>query len=237
MQRVWGEYAECGESDTGKGQQACDPRKRDYAGDDGGRRQYDADLEGCRTPIRSDDTSPWQGRVLLRRAWRVRRAVRCLRRFRVRNGNAPRSSASRRSAFAPPLSWRRRLGTASLACSAAVCTVVRRMLLAWKNAQRLDASTFLAIDSVCAPLPSVSDSARHSAITAIRSAIFLFSPDACSACSACSMLSCALMIILPLRRGSTMDEQVGERKGPVGIDRRQRCPKSAGFYARGCALR
>src|ERR1700689_2683693 len=104
------------------------------------------------------------------------------------------------------------LGVASLACSAAVCTVVRRMLLAWKNAQRLEASTFLAIDSVCAPLPSVSDSARHSAITAIRSAIFLFSPDACSACSACSMLSCALMILLPRSSTATMDEQVGERK-------------------------
>src|SRR5271169_655349 len=71
------------------------------------------------------------------------------------------------------------------------------MLLAWKNAHRLEASTFLAIDSVCAPLPSVSDSARNSAITAINSAIFLFSPDTCSACSACSMLSCALMNLPP----------------------------------------
>src|SRR5882724_9484031 len=71
------------------------------------------------------------------------------------------------------------------------------MLLAWKKAHRFEASTFLLIDSVCAPLPSVSDSARHSAITAIRSAIFLFSPEACSACSACSMLSCALMIPPP----------------------------------------
>src|SRR5882762_867389 len=68
------------------------------------------------------------------------------------------------------------------------------MVLAWKNAHRFEASTFLAMDSVCAPLPSVSDSARQSAITAISNAIFLFSPDACSACSACSMLSCALMI-------------------------------------------
>src|SRR5258708_8483778 len=68
------------------------------------------------------------------------------------------------------------------------------MLLAWKNAHRFEASTFLLMDSVWAPLPSVSDSARNSAITAIDSAIFLFSPEACSACSACSMLSCALMI-------------------------------------------
>src|SRR5216683_8394714 len=68
------------------------------------------------------------------------------------------------------------------------------MLLAWKNAQRFEASTFLLIDSVWAPLPSVSDSARQSAITAISSAIFLFSPAASLVCSACSMLSCALMI-------------------------------------------
>src|ERR1700716_4059683 len=65
------------------------------------------------------------------------------------------------------------------------------MLLAWKNAQRLEASTFLLMDSVCAPLPSVSDSARNSAITAISSAIFLLAPEACSACS---MLSLALMM-------------------------------------------
>src|SRR3979411_1500279 len=68
------------------------------------------------------------------------------------------------------------------------------MLLAWKNAHRFEASTFLLMDSVCAPLPSVSDSARNSAITAISSAIFLLEPEACSACSACSMLSWALMV-------------------------------------------
>ena len=44
------------------------------------------------------------------------------------------------------------------------------MLLAWKNAHRFEASTFLLMDSVCAPLPSVSDSAtphalRHSFAT------------------------------------------------------------------------
>src|SRR5450759_91550 len=72
------------------------------------------------------------------------------------------------------------------------------MLLAWKNAHRFEASTFLLMASVWAPLPSVSDSARNSAITAISSAILLFSPEACSACSACSMLSCALMIPSPL---------------------------------------
>src|SRR6202000_2961271 len=118
----------------------------------------------------------------------------------------------------------------SLVCSAAVCTVVWRMLLAWKNAQRLEASTFLAMDSVCAPLPSVSDSARHSAITAIRSAIFLFSAEACSACSACSMLSCALMILLP----QLADRDDGRtRRSAQGPDQ-ERCErhrlKLAGIY-------
>src|SRR6266849_901134 len=86
------------------------------------------------------------------------------------------------------------------------------MLLAWKNAHRFDASTFLLMDSVWAPLPSVSDSARNSAITAINSAIFLFSPEACSACSACSMLSCALIILSPDKTGSTIAEPHRLRK-------------------------
>src|SRR5216684_1527187 len=81
------------------------------------------------------------------------------------------------------------------------------MLLAWKNAHRFEASTFLLMDSVWAPLPSVSDSARNSAITAINSAIFLFSPEACSTCSACSMLSCALMILSPDKTLSTIAER------------------------------
>src|SRR5882757_535179 len=68
------------------------------------------------------------------------------------------------------------------------------MLLAWKNAHRFEASTFLLMASVCAPLPSVSDNARNKAITAISNAIFLFEPEACSAFSACSMLSFAPMI-------------------------------------------
>ena len=63
-------------------------------------------------------------------------------------------------------------------CSAAVLIAVRRMLLAWKNAQRLAEATFSEIDSVCAPLPSISDKARQSAITAISRAILLFSPEA-----------------------------------------------------------
>src|SRR6478609_2241366 len=107
----------------------------------------------------------------------------------------------------------------SLPWSAMVCTMVRRMLLAWKKAQRLEASTFLLIDSVWAPLPSVSEIARKSARTAIRSAIFLFEPDACSACSACSMLSCAL--INPSWLGSaTIDRTAGaaqEASAPRGL--------------------
>ena len=48
------------------------------------------------------------------------------------------------------------------------------MLLAWKNAQRFEASTFLAMVSVCAPLPSVSENARHNAMIAINSAMLRF---------------------------------------------------------------
>src|SRR5258707_317436 len=73
------------------------------------------------------------------------------------------------------------------------------MLLAWKKAQRFEASTFLPRASVWAPLPRVSENARNSAITAISNAIFLLEPEACSACSACSMLSCAPMIPLPAK--------------------------------------
>src|SRR5258708_39646300 len=79
------------------------------------------------------------------------------------------------------------------------------MLLAWKNAHRFEASTFLLMDSVWAPLPSVSDSARNNAITAINNAMFLLEPEACSACSACSMLSCALMILSRLLDRPTID--------------------------------
>src|SRR3979409_1464960 len=91
------------------------------------------------------------------------------------------------------------------------------MLLAWKKAHRFEASTFLLIDSVWAPLPSVSDSARNSAITAISSAIFLLEPEACSACSACSMLSCAPMIPSPGRLRPRLTEQLRLRKRQADV--------------------
>src|SRR3979409_1867399 len=92
------------------------------------------------------------------------------------------------------------------------------MLLAWKKAQRFEASTFLLIDSVWAPLPSVSDSARNNAITAISSAIFLFSPAASLVCSACSMLSWALMISSRLLDGPTIDRTVLPAQEASGCD-------------------
>src|SRR6185369_7233437 len=133
----------------------------------------------------------------------------------------------------------------SLPCSAAVSTTVRRMLLAWKNAQRLEASTFLLIDSVWAPLPSVSEIARNSASTAIRSAIFLFEPDACSACSACSMLSCALINPSCLgsprltepratrKRQGSYDVSVSAPRMRAGIDFQQPLGIDAGVDLRG----
>src|SRR6476661_4979925 len=104
------------------------------------------------------------------------------------------------------------------------------MLLAWKNAHRFDASTFLLIDSVCAPLPSVSDSARQSAIMAISSAIFLLDPEACSAFSACSILSCALMFPPSSRPVATIAERLrlGKCQADVtGACRRERSGHSA----------
>src|SRR6202163_5109629 len=96
------------------------------------------------------------------------------------------------------------------------------MLLAWKNAHRFEASTFLLMDSVWAPLPSVSDSARNSAITAISSAIFLFSPAACSVCSACSMLSWALMVpsSFQIKVPARLTEPQPRRKRQAGYDKR-----------------
>src|SRR5881628_1435510 len=113
------------------------------------------------------------------------------------------------------------------------------MLFAWKNAHRLDASTFLLMASVCAPLPSVSDSARNSAITAISNAIFLLEPEACSACSACSMLSCALMILSRGWTASTIDQQHRLRKRQADVT--ERCRSESGDVscgdARSCKLR
>src|SRR5215207_2323822 len=111
------------------------------------------------------------------------------------------------------------------------------MLLAWKNAHRFEASTFLLMASVCAPLPSVSDNARNKAITAISNAIFLFEPEACSACSACSMLSCAPMIPLQL---TAHDCRTAMRAQEASL-RGHRCDGSVsagrtGVHLRGCAL-
>ena len=106
----------------------------------------------------------------------------------------------------------------SLAWSEVASTTVRRMLLAWKNAHRFEASTFLLMESVCAPLPSVSENARNSAITAISNAIFLLEPEACSACSACSMLSCAPMILSPLLNASTIDRTPPPAQVPSRCD-------------------
>src|SRR5216683_2353908 len=64
---------------------------------------------------------------------------------------------------------------------------------------------------------SVSDSARQSAITAISSAIFLFSPAASLVCSACSMLSCALMIPSPIDWYPRLTEQRRLRKWQADV--------------------
>src|ERR1700688_3713737 len=84
------------------------------------------------------------------------------------------------------------------------------------------------MDSVWAPLPSVSDSARNNAITAISSAIFRFSLEASLAWSACSMLSCALMI-LSLPEAATIAEQHRLRKRQADAPELLALIKSGGF--------
>jgi len=67
----------------------------------------------------------------------------------------------------------------SSADSAAVRSTVMRIVLAWKNDHRFDASMFLSIAVVCALFPSVSDSARISASTEMSNAMRLFSDPPC----------------------------------------------------------
>ena len=174
-------------------QYARHPGQHDHAGDDGGRRQHDADLEGGRGDFVVVVFCGGVVALVFGVLGALGEFFRTFAGFRLR-------TVTRRGLvpvvdllLQAPLSRHRRRSVPrlSLACSAVACTTVRRMLLAWKNAHRFEASTFLLMASVCAPLPSVSDNARNKAITAISNAIFLFEPEACSACSACSMLSCA----------------------------------------------
>ncbi len=60
------------------------------------------------------------------------------------------------------------------ASSAAVRTIVWRIVLAWKKFQRLEASTWLVSALVCELLPPISEIASEAARTATRRAIFLF---------------------------------------------------------------
>src|SRR5580692_1052581 len=68
------------------------------------------------------------------------------------------------------------------------------MSLAWKNAQRSDASMFLVLASFCAPLPSVSENARNSARIAITSAILRLKPSPTSIFSPSLAFSIASLI-------------------------------------------
>src|SRR3990167_5345585 len=65
------------------------------------------------------------------------------------------------------------LGRSSSSVSAAVRSVVMRMVLAWKNDHRFEASTLKLSAAVCALLPRVSESASTMARTEMSRAIFL----------------------------------------------------------------
>ena len=151
-----------------------------HAGDDGRRRQHDADLERRRGELVVmvlGELFDRDGAALRWRAATARRCLRpCRRPLRARSGSAPRSWSIRRSAWRSPPSapgrsrrrdrvlrlfgWRR-------------CVEVRRMFLAWKKFHRFDASIWELSAAVCALLPNVSENARNSASTEISSATFL----------------------------------------------------------------
>ena len=132
--------------------------------------------------------------------------------FPAPSGSAPRSCSSRRPAW-PARPWRRgrpphREARAGPGPAVDQSTAVRRMLLAWKNAHRLEASTFWLMErrGLRALAERLRAARGSSAITAISSAIFLLAPWlACSACSACSMLSCAPTNFSPCWTVSTID--------------------------------
>src|SRR5665647_261984 len=63
--------------------------------------------------------------------------------------------------------------SSSSSASAAVRSMVLRIVFAWKKVQRLDASMLELSAAVCAPFPRVSENASTRAKTEMSSAIFL----------------------------------------------------------------
>ena len=178
--------------------------QQDDAGDDGRRRQHDADLErGRRKLVVMVLREIFIAMVLLFDG-APRLARRCLRPCRrpprARSGSAPRSWSIRRpaSAIAAFCAGSAAPTRSSFPCSLATIVEVRRMFLAWKKFHKFDASIWEFSAAVCALLPNVSENARNSASTAISSATFLFRfllpswpwPPPCLSCSILCSTSC-----------------------------------------------
>ena len=184
-------------------QHARYPGQRDHAGDDGRRRQHDADLEGRRGEFVVMIFGGREVALVLGMLGALGKLLGTFAGLRL--------GAIARRGLLPvvDLLLQRRLGgivadgpRLSLACSEAVCTTVRRMLLAWKNAHRFEASTFLLMDfglralAECLRKRQAQARSRRSAARSSCSRL-----KRARRASACSMLSCALMIFS--RRGLT----------------------------------
>ena len=152
------------------------PKASDHhAGDDGRRRQHDADLKGGRGEFVVVIARHRDVARLPRTSW-LAPSVPCGRPFlRVgfvaRHGRLPGLDLLRHRRLGVLVD--RAAATCSVIASAAVRSEVWRMVLAWKKFQVSDALMLSSMPTVCALLPSVSENARNSAITAISSAIFL----------------------------------------------------------------
>lgn len=212
------EYAEYGHHDACQRQQARDPGECGDAGDDGRRGEHDADLECSRGQFEVMVFGGRQIAFFFGMLGAFRQLVRCLRRFQVRSDSAPRSSASLRSAFAPTPSWCRRRGlrvSPARPRSAPWCGECSSPGRTPTGLTPRHSWRSIRSARPCRASPTAPGTAR-SPRSGVRSSCF--SLEACSACSACSMLSCALMILLPHKPATTMDEQEGRRKGPAAND-------------------
>ena len=211
------------------------PGQQQHAGDDGRRRQHDADLKGRRRKlvvVVLASAIVALVLVLLERAPRQFDGALALAvgRLRLGCGSAPRSCPSRRSASPsrPSAPDRLRRGSVELA-SVRRPTSVKVLpdglgLEEIPEVRRLDVELSAA---VCALLPSVSENARNSASTAISSAIRLLRSLLSRAVAAAMLVMLDLVLDLVLHRMHTVTHVAS----PMQSDRRVNA-RSAGSVSR-----
>src|SRR5882672_2622497 len=96
--------------------------------------------------------------------------------------------------------------------SAAVRNVVMRIVFAWKNDHKLDASMLWLSEAVWALLPSVSEKASPAAITAISSATFLLDGSMWPPCPDITITSLFIMRVFCCVRA----QEASPRRGLPG---------------------